>query len=96
MSRKYAKSLIAGIGAIFFVSAMPVFAGQKGDDRLEEQLAISDGVAFPVPSVAIEGSQGPKGPTGPEGPALGEWQGTAYEYDTYLERQLRITDGTVE
>lgn len=93
MSRKYAKSLIAGIGAIFFVSALPGYAGQKDHDWLEEQLAISDGVAFPVPNVAIEGFQGPKGP---EGPALGEWQGTAGEYDTYLERQLRITDGTVE
>lgn len=83
------KPLVTAVGAIFFVSALPGYAAQKDDHWLEEQLAITDGVPFPVSNRGIEGSQGPKGPE-----FVG--QGMTSEYDTYLERQRRITDGSVE
>ncbi|MGH7965492.1 MAG: hypothetical protein ACRERD_27390 [Candidatus Binatia bacterium] len=90
MSRKRVrKPLVTAVGAIFFVSALPGYASPKDDHWLEEQLAITDGVPFPVSNRGIEGSQGPKGPE-----FVG--QGMTIEYDTYLDRQLRITDGTFE
>lgn len=83
------RPLVTAVGAIFFVSALPGYAGPRDDPWLEEQLAITDGVPFPISNRGIEGSQGPKGPE-----FIG--QGMTIEHDSYLERQLRISDGTVE